>query len=348
MVIAGLIHVYIQSFVKGVLTALYDSALFIILFPQLPNCTIFWVIIGKIKVDIYLKKKEKIIEKSIRYSWKHLKNPRESDFSTFFLTHKLLFTALQRPLKRFSPSNIWCKVFATVLFLSRFSHFLSFALASLNVASDVDVLQLLLVFCHLMPSFSTDHRWINVRGGNADEMKVHLGKSSNVREKDRCTQPPWTRAYAATRVGGTRGARRTPYQWCHWEPIQARCGTRKPLSSTSTLQPGCMAAHMVSQHHIFTMLPLCCWETPQQHGDAVPGWVLAPLPSESPVSVCEPEIYRADIILVPILSSQLGCLFSTGTLQSNVWIQKKSQSNDWVEQNIFFPQEEWWEINIFF
>lgn len=36
------------------------------------------------------------------------------------------------------------------------------------------------VFCHLMPSFSTDHRWINVRGGNADVMKVHLGKRANV------------------------------------------------------------------------------------------------------------------------------------------------------------------------
>lgn len=31
-----------------------------------------------------------------------------------------------------------------------------------------------------MPSFLTDHRWLNVRGGNADVMKVHLGKSANV------------------------------------------------------------------------------------------------------------------------------------------------------------------------
>lgn len=36
------------------------------------------------------------------------------------------------------------------------------------------------VFCHLMPSLSADHRWINVRGGNADVTKVHLGKNANV------------------------------------------------------------------------------------------------------------------------------------------------------------------------
>lgn len=51
------------------------------------------------------------------------------------------------------------------------------------------------VFCHLKPAFSADHRWINVWGGNADVMKVHLGKSANVgrptvREKQMHAAPP--------------------------------------------------------------------------------------------------------------------------------------------------------------
>lgn len=130
--------------------------------------------------------------------------------------------------------------------------------------------------------------------------------------------------------------------------MRARSGTSEPLSSTPTLQHRCMAAHMVAQRHIFTMLPLCCWETPQQHGDVVLGWVLALLPSQSLVSVCEPEIYRADMIPAhtPFTQPLLHVYFQRGLFNLMCKYKMESQWNDRDEQKLLFPQTEWWGINM--
>lgn len=116
-----------------------------------------------------------------------LENPRGSDFSTHlivFLTHKLLFTALQRPLQRFSLSNVthlvqsvcYCSVSLLVFSLPLFcTCFFLKMWPPMSVFYNCSF-----VFCHLMPSLLVDHRWINVRGSNRDVMKVHLGKSANV------------------------------------------------------------------------------------------------------------------------------------------------------------------------
>lgn len=45
----------------------------------------------------------------------------------------------------------------------------------------------------------------------------------------------------------------TPYQWCHWEPMRAYNSTCQHPSSALSWLPLYMAAHMVLQHHIFTM-----------------------------------------------------------------------------------------------
>lgn len=118
-----------RVFVKGVLLPFMIALFLLYCFHRCQNILFFW---GYNKSRYLVKKKEK----SIKYAWKHLagKPQRIWFLNSFncFLTHKLLFTALQRPLQRFSLSNVTHlvrSVTTAVLFLSWFSHFLSFALA---------------------------------------------------------------------------------------------------------------------------------------------------------------------------------------------------------------------------